>query len=213
MKQMANFTNEPAAWSFSEWKNLKATNNTSEYWLAATAIVLEYRSKDLAQIGETLHEKASALGYAHILMDSLSRKGERTATIVFPLTERVNKEQYARLAKVLMSELNVFHAADGNCAMTHLIHVDETCQQAVVDGAVIVPRAKIKETERLYQNMDPNYFCAGGPAAAVHIAPPVVTSHDGMFEWAPSGVEKAQMTADAVLASIGVSLPKDPIAL
>ena len=204
MSQMQNHPGEPAAWSFSEWTR---GNNTAEYWQAATAIVLEYRIKgDAAEIGLALHDRAVALGYAHIIMDSLSRQGDRTATIVFPLTERVTKEQYARLASILMEELGQYRAASGNMAFTHLIHVDHLCDQLFVSGAVIAPKAKIKETEKAYQNMDPRRFEAGGPAAAAHLVAPILTSHDGMFEWAPNAADKAQMDANTLLASIGVDL-------
>ncbi|MEG8219250.1 hypothetical protein OSJ57_01285 [Sphingomonas sp. HH69] len=91
-------------------------------------------------------------------------------------------------------------------AFTHLIHVDHLCDQLLVPGAVIAPKAKIKETEKAYQNMDPRRFEAGGPAAAVHLVAPILTSHDGMFEWTPNASEKAQMDANALLASICVDL-------
>jgi len=206
MKQMTHFTSEPTAWSFSEWKPLKSANNSSEYWLSATAVVLEYRGKDLPQVAADLHTRASELGYAHILMDSRSRKGEATMTIVFPLTERVNKDQYARLAAVLSEELGQYRAAEGNMAATHLIHVDERCQQAVIEGAIIAPRAKIKETEKLYQSFDPRRFEAAGPVAGVQIGQPTFTSHDGLFEWSTTDEERAAMDADQLLRSIGADL-------
>ena len=67
------------------------------------------------------------------------------------------------------------------------------------------PRQKIKETEKMWQSMDPRRFEAGGPAAAVHLSAPVVT-HDGMFVWTDTPEEKAAKTADELLRSIGVSL-------
>ncbi|WP_168708727.1 hypothetical protein [Sphingobium sp. PAMC28499] len=203
---MGKFTAEPAAWSFGEWKGSKAANNHAEFWLSASAIGLEYRGKDLSAKAAALHEKAEALGYAHIIFDSMTRKGEDTVTIVFPLTEAINEGQYARLAKVLMSELDEYLAADGNCAMTHLFHVHERTAVQRFDGAVIAPKAKIKETAKLYQSMDPNQYCAGGKRAVPHLVEPTYTSHDGLFEWAPSEAEKAQRTADELLASIGVKL-------
>jgi len=203
MHQMQMHHDEPTAWSFSEWRR---GNNTSEYWLRATAVVLEYRGKDLAQVTTELNAKATNLGYAHILMDSLTRNGEQTISIVFPLTEAIDKKQYARLASVLMEELGQYRAADGNMACTHLIHIDARCEQAFIPGAVIAPRAKIKETEAAYQNMDPKRFEAGGSAAGVHLVAPITTSHDGMFEWTPNAAEKAQIDANALLASIGVDL-------
>lgn len=207
MTQMNTYVDEPTAWSFSEWRPAKSTNNTLEYWQAGTAIVLEYRGTDQpATVAAELHAKANALGYAHILMDSLSRKGATTITIVFPLTESVSKEQYARLASVLMEELGQYRAAAGNMACTHLIHVDRTCGQVICDGAVIAPRAKIKETEKAYQNMDCKRFEAAGAYASAQLAAPTMTSHDGLFEWKPSPAEAAQLNADALLASIGVQL-------
>lgn len=205
-KQMQKFPDEPQAWSFGQWKSVKAANNHAEYWLNATAIGLEYRGKDLAAKAKALHEKAEALGYAHVLFDTMTRKGEATVTIMFPLTESINEGQYARLAKVLMSELDEYLAADGNCAMTHLFHVHAGTAVHRFDGAVIAPKAKIKETAKLYQSMDANQFCAGGKRAIPHIVEPTFTSHDGLFEWAASPVEKAQQTADQLLASIGVKL-------
>lgn len=205
IQQMKRYTTEPAAWSFSEWRNTKATNNTLEYWQSATAIVLEYRGKDHSQVATDLYEKAQSLGYAFILMDSLSRKGEQTVTIIFPLSEAVNKEQYARLASVLSEELGQYRAAEGNMAATHLIHVDERCSLHMEDGAILAPRQKIKETEKLYQTMDPKRFEAAGPFAGVQIAEPVIT-HGGLFEWAETAQDKAQRTADELLASIGVKL-------
>ncbi|QSR15762.1 hypothetical protein [Novosphingobium sp. KA1] len=190
IRQMANHAGEPVAWSFSEWRGTKATNNTKEYWQTATAIVLEYRTKDNgAEIALALHTKATDLGYAHIIMDSLSRKGEPSITVVFPLTESVNAEQYARLAAVLSEELGVYNAAEGNMAPTHLIHVDGRCSQYVADGAVIAPRGKIKETQHLYQSMDPRRFEARSAPAALHLEKPVVTSEDGLFEWPETDAE------------------------
>ncbi|MGA1849496.1 hypothetical protein VH570_01495 [Sphingobium sp. HT1-2] len=206
IKQMAKFTDQPQAWSFSKWKTNKGANNHAEYWISAGAIALEYRGKDLAKKAVALHEAADNLGYAHIVMDSMSRKGEATVTIIFPLTEHVNEGQYARLAKVLMSELDVYQAADGNCAMTHLIHVHKDCAIIRYDGAVLAPGAKIKETAKLYQSMDANQFCGAGKRAIPHIVEPTFTSHDGLFEWSNTDEEKAQKTADELLATIGVKL-------
>lgn len=199
LKHMATFTDEPAAWSFSEWKG-KGSNNTKDNWIAATAVVLEYRGKDLAQVASELHTRATELGYAHLLMDSLSRKGEKTITIIFPLTESINKDQYARLASVLSEELGQYRAAEGNMAATHLVHVDKDCSVAALAGAIISPRHKIKETEKLYQSMDPRRFEAGGPAAAVQIVAPVVT-HDGLFDW---GTQPE--TAGEVMERLGATL-------
>ena len=204
LRQMSKFNDEPAAWSFSEWKG-KGSNNTADNWLGSTAIVLEYRGKDLSQVAADLHTRARELGYAFLIMDSLSRKGEKTITIIFPLTERINKDQYARLASVLSEELGQYRAAEGNMACSHLIHVDKDCSLAAIEGAVIAPRQKIKETEKMWQSMDPRRFEAGGPAAAVHLSAPVVT-HDGMFVWTDTPEEKAAKTADELLRSIGVSL-------
>lgn len=209
MKHMGQFTDSPTAWSFSEWRTLKSANNSMEFWLSATAIVLEYRGKDTGQVALDLYNRASDLGYAHILLDSLSRTGEKTVTIVFPLTECVNKDQYARLAAVLSEELGQYRAAKGNMAPTHLIHVDAKCRQAVVDGVVIAPKAKIKQTEKLYQNMDPKRFEAGGPAAGAQVAAPTVTSHEGLFEWTPSDAEQASINAEQLLRSIGADLTPD----
>lgn len=205
---MKRDSNQPEAWSFGKWKTVKAANNHAEYWLGANAIGLEYRGKDLAAKAATLHEKADALGYAHCLFDTMTRKGEATVTIMFPLTESINEGQYARLAKVLMSELDEFNAADGNCAMTHLFHVHSGSAVHAYEGAVISPKAKIKETAKMYQNLDPNYYCGAGKRAAPHICMPTFTSHEGLFEWSPTSSEKAQATADELLKSIGVNLPK-----
>ena len=195
LKQMAHFPDEPAAWSFSEWKG-KGCNNHKENWLSASAVVLEYRGKDLAQVAADLNTRAKSIGYAHLLLDSLSRKGEKTITIIFPLTENVNKDQYARLAAVLSEELGQYRAAEGNMAVSHLIHMDKDCAIHLEEGAVIAPRQKIKETEKLYQSMDPRRFEAGGPSAGAQIAEPCVT-HDGLFDW---GTPK---DADELLRSLG----------
>ena len=200
IKQMQKFTDEPAAWSFSEWKG-KGSNNTLDNWMAATAVVLEYRGKDLSQVAADLHTRANELGYAHIIMDSLSRKGEQTIAIIFPITESINKDQYARLASVLSEELGQYRAAEGNMAVSHLVHVDARCSVAAIDGAVIAPKAKIKETAKLYQSMDPRRFEASSAKAGAQIAEPVFTN-DGLFEFPATPAE----SADALLRSIGVVL-------
>lgn len=204
--QMKHFDDQPEAWSFGKWKPVKSANNHAKYWLSASAIGLEYRGSDLIAKATALHEKAEQLGYAHCLFTSKTRSGEATVTIMFPLTESINEGQYARLAKVLMSELDEYKAADGNCAMTHLFHVDRNSEVMAFEGAVIAPKTKIKETAKLYQSMDPNTFCSGGKRAAPHLNEPTFTSHDGLFEWSPTPSEKAQATADELLASVGVRL-------
>ncbi len=205
IQQMGKFDGEPLAWSFSDWKGPKGGNNSLDHWQAATAVVLEYRTKDAAQTVSDLYDKATALGYAFIIMESLNRNSELTITIIFPLTESVNKDQYARLASVLSEELGQYRAEPGNMAVTHLIHVDKGCQLHQAHGAVIAPRQKIKDTEKLYQNFDPKRFEASSAKAAVHLVEPIVT-HDGLFEWAPTAQDQAQRTADELLASIGVKL-------
>jgi len=201
--QMSKFHDEPAAWSFSSWKNLKNTNNTLDNWISASAIVLEYRAKDPAKVAANLYTKAVQYGYAHILMESMNRKGETTVSIIFPLAENVNKDQYARLAAVLSEELGQYRAAEGNMAVSHLIHVDKNCAAFCIEGAVIAPRQKIKETEKLYQNMDPHRFTASGPQDAVHVGAPIVT-HDGLFEWAETEQEKAQRRTAELMSSMGL---------
>lgn len=177
---MRHYDDEPRAWSFSTWKR---GNNTAKNWVSASAVVLEYRARESAQaLALNLHERADSLGYAHLLLDSLSRKGQPTVTIVFPLTQAIDAKQYARLAAVLMEEMNVYCAASGNMAATHLIHREDTSDHLVFDGAVIAPVAKIRETADLYQNMDCTRFEAASPSAALHLADPVCT-HDGLFEW------------------------------
>lgn len=198
-KQLARFPDEPAAWSFSEWKG-RGSNNTLDNWIAATAVVLEYRGSDLSQVAADLNTRAEKLGYAHLIMDSLTRKGDKSITIIFPLTDAVNKDQYARLAAVLSEELGQYSAVEGNMAASHLIHVDQHCAVAVIEGAVISPKAKIKETEKLYQQFDPRRFEAKSAKAGAQIAAPVVT-HDGLFEWTSTPAEEA----DALLARLGVN--------
>ena len=191
IKQMARHTDEPAAWSFSEWKPRKATNNKAENWLRATAVILEYNTKnDAAEVAVALHDKATSLGYAHILMYSKSRNGDATTTIIFPLAEAIDDKQYARLASVLMEELGQYRAASGNMAMTHLIHVDETCSFVAADGAVIAPAPKIKDTFKLYQSMDCKRFEASSAKAGVQLVAPMVTSSDGLFEFPETAAER-----------------------
>lgn len=202
IQQMKQFRDEPTAWSFSEWSG-RGTNNTIANWIAATAVVLEYRGNDQVQVVADLHTRATDLGYAHIIMNSRSRKGEHTITIVFPLTEAIsNEKQYARLASVLSEELNQYHAASGNMAATHLIEVDADCTVAAIEGAVIAPRQKIKETAKLYQSMNPDRFCAASAKASAQLYEPTVTSHDGLFEFPATPAENA----DAVMRRLGVNL-------
>lgn len=178
--QMSRYTDEPRAWSFGQWTR---GNNEAKNWICGTAIALEYRIVGgNLDIVDRLHDRAEALGYAHLLLDSLTRAGKPTITIVFPLTDTVNEKQYARLAAVLMEELSVYGSASGNMAATHLIHRDAASGHLIFDGAVIAPAAKIKETEKLYQNMDCRRFEGGGPAAGVHLIEPIRT-HEDLFEW------------------------------
>ncbi|WP_223177755.1 hypothetical protein [Sphingobium sp. KCTC 72723] len=206
IEHMKRFDDQPAAWSFGTWKNLKTANNHEEYWLSSTAIALEYHGKDLAAKGAALHAALDRLGYAHVIFDSMTRKGEATVSVMIPLTEAVNKGQYARLAKVLMSEINEYRAADGNCAMTHLCHVHSESEIVAHEGAILAPMAKIKETKDLYQGQDPNAFCGAGKRAIPHITPPTFTSHDDLFVWTKTDVEIARDDADAILAKIGLKL-------
>jgi hypothetical protein len=208
-KLMKTQKNQPQAWSFGNWKSTKNVSNHKDNWNSATAIGLEYRGKDLAAKAQALHDAADELGYAHAIFNTMTRKGEATISIMFPLTETINEGQYARLAKVLMCELGVYLAADGNCAMTHLFHIHEDAQVIQYEGAVLAPKAKIKETRDLYQSKDPNEFCVGGKRAIPHLVDPIITSHDGLFTWATTPAEKAQqLEADLLLKSIGVHLPK-----
>lgn len=200
---------QPQAWSFGNWKSTKNVNNHKDNWIEATAIGLEYHGKDLAAKAQALHDAAEALGYAHAIFDTMSRKGDASVTIMFPLSEAINEGQYARLAKVLMCEINEYRAADGNCAMTHLFHIHPETTIMAYEGAVLAPKAKIKETRDLYQSKDPNEFCVGGKRAIPHLVDPIITSHDGLFSWATTPAEKAQqLEADLLLKSIGVHLPK-----
>jgi hypothetical protein len=198
---------EPLAWSFSEWHETKETTNKEQFWLRSTAIALEYRYKDKDQnLLEELNERALALGEAHTLIDSTDRSGKRTATIVFYLSETVDRGQYARLSKIRMHELGFYGAASGNCAMTHLIHINENSDVLSFEGTIISPRSKIKETSKMYQDRNPDYFCARGPTAAVQLAPQMITSEDNLFEFPLTARERESMNVDAMLLSMGMDL-------
>ncbi|WP_152528130.1 hypothetical protein [Sphingobium lactosutens] len=197
---------EPKAWGFGSYVGKKGSENTSDNWRETRTIKLEYHTKDRPQKRRELHEAAERLGYAHCVFDSSDRYGAPTVAIILPLTEAINEGRYARLATVFAFELDHWRAVDGYSSMTHLAHVDQDCVIETFEGAVISPSAKIKETKNLYQNINPKHFCAAGPKAAVHLVEPIFTSHDGLFEWTATATETAQMTADSLLASIGVRL-------
>lgn len=203
---MKDFPNEPKAWGFGRYNGKTGSENEKANWVETRTIKLEYYAKDRPQKRRELHEAAERLGYAHCVFDSSDRYGATTVAIILPLTEAINQGQYARLATVFAFELNHWRAVDGYSSMTHLAHVDKDCVIETFEGAVISPSAKIKETKNLYQHINSKHFCAGGPKAVAHLVPPVITSHDGLFEWTATPVETAQRTADELLASIGVKL-------
>ncbi|WP_454884016.1 hypothetical protein [Sphingomonas oryzagri] len=184
-----NYSDSPRAWSFCEWKR---GDNSMTNWLHATAIALEYKVKPGTYEDRLtdLNERVSALGYRYMILDSQTRAGKQTLSFVFPLTETINSDQYARLAAVLMEEIGAYGAAEGNMAATHLVHVHERCAQEMIEGAILHPRSKINETEKLYQVFDPCRFEAWSAAAGAQISMPTVTSHDGLFEWSAADADQ-----------------------
>lgn len=190
------YPDSPRAWSFCEWKR---GDNHKENLLHATAIVLEYKVRPGTYEDRLsdLNARVERLGYRYIILDSESRTGKQTISFVFPLTESIDAGLYARLAAVLMEEIGAYGAADGNMAATHLIHVNERCDQKMFEGAILHPRGKQKETEALYQNFDPCRFEAWGPSAGAQIGQPTVTSHDGLFEWAGKDADQIMALAQA----------------
>ncbi|OAH42747.1 hypothetical protein AX777_05785 [Sphingobium yanoikuyae] len=206
IEQMKKFDKEPTAWGFGLYTTAQGTLNEADYWLETKTLLLPFHAKDRAKKRQELHEAAEKLGYAHVIFDTISSKGEPTVSIIVPLTEAINAKQYARLVTVLGFELGHWRAAKGYSAMTHLVHVDQNCVVESYDGAILAPKAKIKETAKMYQNIDKDYFCAAGPRAIPHLVEPTFTSHDGLFEWTPTETEKAIQTADQLLATIGVKL-------
>ncbi len=103
-----------------------------------------------------------------------------------------------------MEEIGAYGAADGNMAATHLIHIHERCAQEMIEGAILHPRGKIKDTEADHQNFDPTRFEAWSAAASAQIDMPTHTSHDGLFEW--SGQDAAQIVAMAQASIEGRAL-------
>jgi hypothetical protein len=174
------------AWSFSHFN---AGRMSGETWKYASAIILEYHLNTKAS---TSHEErvqevigaAERVNLAYYLLDTQTRYGERTLTLVFPLSDSINAARYSRLASVLATQLDIYEASAGIQSHTHLIHLHEGTTVAYRDGLCINPDSFIHLTKDEAQTIDPLQFERLRPAVAAQLEAPTWTAcEEGLFSW------------------------------
>lgn len=184
--QLAATDKVKQAWSFSHFN---AGRMSGETWRYASAIVLEYHldSKEQpdhnARVAEII-DAAERVNLAYYLMDTQTRYAERTLTLVYPLAGSINAARYSRLASVLATQLDLYEAAPGIQAHTHLVHLHEGTSVAYRDSLCINPDSFIRLTKDEAQTIDPLQFERLRPAVAAQVEKPVWTAaDDGLFNW------------------------------
>ncbi len=201
VRQLRNYPDEPTGWSFAEWS--KGTNIASNL-IGANAIMLEYaRTRDDAEIVTRLHDRAKELGWSFFMIETETKSGN-TITVVWPLTTLINQAQYARLASILVEEMDEYGMEHGCLAATHIVQVHRTSLCVVVPGRPMNPEAEIKRTAKLYQRLNARKYEGTRPARAItqaDDAPQAV--EDGLFVFFETPAEKAQREALEVMARFG----------
>lgn len=172
--------------------------------VGANAIMLEYAlSRDDTEIVQRLHDRASALGWAHFLIDTEAKSGN-TITIVFPLTSHIDPAKFARLASILAEELDEYGMEHGCLAATHIIQVHRSTMSCVFPGTPLDPVKEIKRTAKMYQRLNARKYEGTRPVSnSTTQGDGPLEIQDGLFVFFETPAEKTQRQALEVMARFG----------
>jgi len=201
VRQLQNHPEEPTGWSFAIWS--RGTNVASNL-VGANAIMLEYAlPRDDTEIVQRLHDRAAALGWAHLLIDTEAKSGN-TITIVFPLTSHIDPAKFARLASILAEELDEYGMEHGCLAATHIVQVHRSTMSCVFPGTPLDPVKEIKRTAKIYQRLNARKYEGTRPVSkSTTQGDGPLEIQDGLFTWFEKPHERKHREALEVRAQYG----------